>query len=346
VPEFEAAGIPVVTLGMRHGIPDPRHIWKLMRIVKSERPAVIQGWMYHANLIGGLAAKASGSIPMAWGIHHTNLSPAYIKRPTLMIAKACVPLSKRLPGAIVCVAEASRAVHTELGYATDRMMVIPNGFDVDRFKPDPAARLRIRQELGLAPDVKLAGLLARFNPQKDHRNFVEAAKRVAAADPGVHFVLCGWDVSWENAQLSSWVEATGIRDRFHLLGRRSDSAAINASLDVSCLSSESGEAFPMVIGEAMASGVPCAVTDIGDSARIVGDLGRVAPPRDPAALAEGMLELLSLSAGERERIALACRQRIVDNFSLDAVARQYDELWTRLEARVPVAQLQRDLSCA
>ncbi len=346
VPELEAIGVPVVTLGMGGGLPDPRKIRQLMKILRAERPAVIQSWMYHANLIGGLAARASGSIPVAWGIHHTDLSPAYIKRPTLLIAKACVPLSRRLPKAIVCVAESSRRVHAELGYATDRMIVIPNGFDIDRFKPDPAARIRIREEIGVAPDTKLAGLLARFNPQKDHRNFIEAAKRVAAVDPTVQFVLCGWDVAWDNAQLASWIDDTGIRVRFHLLGRRPDSAAINAALDISCLSSESGEAFPMVIGEAMASGVPCAVTDIGDSALIVGGLGRVAPPRNPEALATAMLELLTLNDEARACVAAACRRHIVDHFSLAHVAQEYEKLWQRLEAGVPVSTLERNPSCA
>ncbi len=346
VPEFEKAGVPVVTLGMRHGIPDPRLLYRLHRILKQQRPAVVQTWMYHGNLIGGIAAKIAGSIPVAWGIHHTDLSPEYIKRSTLQVAKACVPLSRRLPSAIVCVAETSRKVHSELGYAGDRMIVIPNGFDIERFRPNPAARIHLREELGLPAEKKLVGLLARFNPQKDHRNFVNAAAILAAKRSDTDFVLCGWDVTTENQQLMSWIDATGYASRFHVLGRRSDTPLIDAAMDVVALSSESGEAFPLVIGEAMASGVPCAVTDVGDSRLIVGDLGRVAPPRDPGALAEAIDALLSLDPDERERIGIACRRRIVENYSLAEIARRYDQLWQRLSANESVSKSEQSMSCA
>jgi glycosyltransferase involved in cell wall biosynthesis len=345
VPEFEKLGVPVVTLGLHVNSPDPRMVLRLMKILKAERPAVVQTWMYHANLIGGLAARASGNIPVSWGIHHTYLSPEYIKRPTLMVAKAGVPLSKRLPKAIVCCAEESRRVHAKLGYPSDKMRVIPNGFDMDRFKPDPEARMRIRAELSLFEETKLVGLLARFNPQKDHANFVLAAAGLAKRDPDVRFVLCGWDVTWENPTLAGWIDEVGMRDRFHLLGRRADTPAIHAALDVVALSSESGEAFPLVIGEAMATGTPCAVTDIGDSAMIVGDLGRVAPPHDPAALANAIDQLLTLSADERARVSVACRCRIADNYSLSEIAARYDRVWSEIASPVPEGEWQRTAPC-
>jgi len=346
IPEFEKAGVPVVTLGMRLGIPDPRLLYRLRQILKQQQAAVVQTWMYHGNLIGGIAAKTAGAIPVVWGIHHTDLSPAYIKRSTLQIAKLCVPLSRRLPAAIVCVAETSRKVHAELGYAQDRMVVIPNGFDIDRFRPSPAARIQLRAELGLPAETKLVGLLARFNPQKDHKNFVDAAAIVACHRADTEFVLCGWDVTPENQQLVSWIDATGFASRFHVLGRRSDTPMIDAALDVVALSSESGEAFPLVIGEAMASGVPCAVTDIGDSRMIVGDLGRVAPPRNPAALAEAIEALLALDPEERDLVSIACRRRIVENYSLAEIARRYDQLWQRLSANESVAVNEQSVSCA
>lgn len=345
VPEFEKIGVPVVPLGLRVNSPDPRMVLRLMRILKAERPAVVQTWMYHANLIGGLAARASGGIPVSWGIHHTHLSPEYIKRPTLMVAKAGVPLSRRLPEAIVCCAEESRRVHTKLGYPVEKMHVIPNGFDMERFKPDPAARARIRAELGVSEEMKLVGLLARFNPQKDHANFVLAAAGLAKRDPNVQFVLCGWDVTWENEALAGWIDEVGLRERFHVVGRRADTPAIHAALDVVTLSSESGEAFPLVIGEAMATGVPCAVTDIGDSALIVGDLGRVVPPHDPAALANAIGELLAMGPDERARVSAACRRRIAENFSLSEVAARYDRLWTQIAAPLPEHELQRSAPC-
>jgi glycosyltransferase involved in cell wall biosynthesis len=338
VPEFEALGVQVVALGLRAGSPDPRMIGQLMRVLKAEKPAVVQTWMYHANLIGGLAALASGGIPVSWGIHHTHLSPAYIKRSTMIIAKASVRLSRRLPKAIVCCAEASRRIHARLGYPTDGMHVIPNGFNTERFRPDPVARARIRAELGVPDDAKLVGLVARFHPQKDHHNFVKAAELVARAEPRAQFVLCGSDVVWENEQLASWIDETGLRDRFHLLDRRADSEAIHAALDVVSLSSDSGEAFPLVIGEAMSCGVPCAVTDVGDSAAIVGELGRVVPPRNPAALANGIRELLAIEGEERARLSAACRRQVVENYSLSETAARYDKIWLQIATPSPVRE--------
>lgn len=345
VPEFERLGVPVVPLGMHVNAPDPRLVLRLVRLLKKVRPAVVQTWMYHANLIGGLAARMAGSIPVAWGIHHTYLSPEYIKRPTLMVAKAGVPLSRRLPRAIVCCAEESRRVHAGLGYPAEKMQVIPNGFDMERFRPDPAAREGIRAELGVAPETKLVGLLARFNPQKDHANFVLAAAGVARREPNAEFVLCGGDVTWDNQTLAGWIDEVGLRSRFHLLGRRANTPAIHAALDVVALSSESGEAFPLVIGEAMASGVPCAVTDVGDSALIVGGLGRIVPPRDPAALASAIGDLLSLSPDERTRISAACRRRIADRYSLSEVAARYDRLWSEIAEPKSGLAPQRSAPC-
>jgi glycosyltransferase involved in cell wall biosynthesis len=345
IPEFEKIGIPVVTLGMGRGIPDPRVIFRLRSLLRREKAAVVQTWMYHANLIGGVAARMAGSIPVAWGIHHTDLSPDYIKRPTLMVAKACVPLSRRIPSSIVCVAETSRRVHADLGYDTSKIVVIPNGFDTDRFRPDPEARTQLRVELGLPAETKLVGILARFHPQKDHKNFVDAAAIVAEHHADAHFVLCGWDVDEKNAQLVDWIAASGFQNRFHLLGRRADTPRIAAAMDVIALSSQSGEAFPLVIGEAMSCGVPCAVTDVGDSRLIVGDLGRVAPPKNPLALASAIEELLVLTPEERTRVAQACRRKIADNFSLQEIARRYDSLWREIANPERTAISEQSVSC-
>ncbi|HEQ60197.1 MAG TPA: phosphatidylinositol alpha-mannosyltransferase, partial [Firmicutes bacterium] len=195
--QIESLGIPVRALGMRRGVPDPRGMFRLARLLRRDRPSVIQTWMYHANLLGGLAAKRAGKIPVAWGIHHTTLDPRENKKTTIWTAKLCGRLSGWLAQRIVCCAEATRELHVEQGYAADKMLVIPNGFDLERFKPDPEARRSVRKELEVAPDTPLIGLMARYHAQKDHHNFVQAAARLHEKLPETRFLLCGDGVTWD-----------------------------------------------------------------------------------------------------------------------------------------------------
>jgi glycosyltransferase involved in cell wall biosynthesis len=329
---IEDAGIPVHALNMLRGVPDPRALVKLTRLLRSLRPDVVQTWLYHADLMGGLAAKLAGGIPVAWGLHLGNLAPELNKRSTLLTARACARLSGILPKSIVCCAESTRASHAEIGYRTDRMVVIPNGFDLDQFRPDAAARDRVRAELGLTTDTELIGLVARFDPQKDHKSFVRAAGLLAQFRPDARFLFCGAGASWDNHLLASWIEAASLRNRVHLLGRRDDVAAIQAALDLACSSSR-GEAFPLAVGEAMASGIPCVATDVGDSALIVGNTGRIVPAGDPAAMAAAMTELLTLDPAGRHQLGARARRRIAERFSLERTLAAYDALYADLAQR-------------
>lgn len=333
-------GIPLTVLGMKPGIPDPRAVWRLSRLIRRLRPHVIQTWMDHSNLIGGLAARLAGHVPLVWGVHHSNHIPGLTKRSTLLTVAACARLSRRLPARIVCCSESARASYARLGFAAERMTVIPNGFDTDVFQPSADARLDVRRALGLAPETPLVGLIARYDPFKDHANFLHAAAIIARRLPHVRFLLCGDRVDTNNAALMEQVKTLGLQDLCHLLGPRRDVPRLHAALDV-LVSSSASEAFPLTVGEAMASGVPCAVTDVGDSALIVGETGRVVPPGDSAALADACEALLRLEPGERAWLGWAARRRIQDRFSLGAITARYEALYGDLaegaaRAAVPV----------
>jgi len=326
--KIQAMGLPVQALGMRRGSADPLAVLRLARWIRQDPPDIIQTWMYHADLVGGLAAKLAGRIPVAWGIRNSNLDPSSSSRMTIWTAKTCARLSRRLPARIVCCSEASRQVHAQLGYAADKMVVIPNGFDLALFKPDSAARWSVRQELNIPAESPLIGLVARFDPQKDHHNFVQAALIFHAVVPETHFLLCGDGITWDNPKLAGWIEAAGLFNCFHLLGRRDDIPHLVPALDIASTASHYGEGFPQVIGEAMACGVPCVVTDVGDSAIIVGETGIVVPAKDPQALADGWSHLLlELSREERLQLGLAARQRVIDTYSLETIVRQYEDLY-------------------
>lgn len=337
-------GIPVDALGMRRGVPDVIGMLRLAQMLRRERPQVVQTWMYHADLVGGVAAKLAGGIPVAWGIHNTALQPGITKRSTLWSARLCAQLSHVLPARIVCCAEAARTAHSAQGYDFAKMLVIPNGFDLAAFRPNPEARLSVRQELGLGAGARLIGLVARFNPVKDHRTFLRAARLLREQAPDVHFLLCGEEVTPSNTRLMAWLAEDGLVDCCHLLGQRTDIPRIQASLDIASLSSV-GEGLPLVIGEAMACGVPCVVTDVGDAGLIVGGTGRVVPAGDPAALAAGWRALLDMGVSGRNHLGQLARHRIATHFELSVTAARYAALYEELAAGATVRRRSNVTRC-
>lgn len=335
--KIRALGIPVRSLGMRPGgIPSPTALLRLIRWLRQEPPDVIQTWQYYSDLAGAVAARLAGNIPVAWGIHHTTLNNQEYKRRTILTAAMCARLSRWLPQRIVCCSEASREVHAALGYAADKMVVIPNGYDLELFKPDPTARRLVRNELEIPDDTPVIGLVSRFNPQKDHRNFFKAAGLLNRDRPDVHYLLCGYGVTWENKDLLNMIEEAGITNRCRLLGLRDDMHRLTAAFDIASLSSCSGEAFPNVVSEAMSCGVPCVVTDVGDAALIVGQTGIVVPPRNPDALAAAWRKMLDLGQEGRTHLGMVARQQIADRFSLAVIVDRYEHLFEELSRRARV----------
>lgn len=329
---LEASGVRARALGMRRGVPSPYHLLRLARWLKESQPNVVQTWMYHADLMGGVAARLAGK-PVVWGIHHTNLEPGQNKRLTIWTARMCAWLSRRIPKRIVCCSEASRQAHAQFGYAEQKMEVIPNGFDLRQFHPDTEARTSLRRELEIAEETPLIGMAARFHVQKGHRNFVEAAALLHARVPDAHFVLCGKGVDRNNAELMAWIDqaGTGLGDVCHLLGSREDIPRFFAALDVATSSSLS-EAFPMSVGEAMACGTPCVVTNVGDSAMVVGDTGKVVPASDPQVLAEAWHAMLVSGPAARRQMGQAARNRVEQRFGLGATVERYQELYREVLA--------------
>jgi glycosyltransferase involved in cell wall biosynthesis len=328
--KIQALGIPVTALGMRRGLPDPRALLRLARILRRRPPALLQTWMYHSDLIGGFAAKLARNIPVIWGIRASSLDPAINGQSAVLTARLCASLSSFIPEAIVCCSEAGRWAHAALGYQQSKLRVIPNGFDIDSSELDLNARRALRQEWGIDESAVLVGHVARFDPMKDHRGFVETAARVHAKIPSTRFIFCGDGVDRQNSALVEWIRAAGIEDACILLGPRADVQRIYAALDVFVMSSSHAEGFPNVLGEAMASAVPCVATDVGDARLIIGDTGYVVPTREPTRLSEALISLLELEPQGRARLGLAARMRVVERFSLPTVVGQYESLYEEI----------------
>ncbi len=328
--EFTRLGIPVHCLKMRGVASVPGGLVALTRLIREIRPDVVNTWLYHADLIGGLCARLAGCRAVSWNIRNGTLSPATSARTTRAVLWLNARLSSLIPAEILCCSEDARRIHVALGYDAGRIEVIPNGFDLAQFRPDPEAAAELRQALDIPPDAPLIGKIARFDPQKDHLTFVEAAALLHRSRPDTRFLLAGEDCDAGNAELNRWIAGHGLGAAFRLVGTRKDVARLTAALDIATSTSIYGEAFPNVLGEAMACAVPCVATDIGDAALIIGDTGRVVPSRRPDAVAAAWLDLLSLPADRRRALGAAARERISAHFEIGAIRRRYEAAFDRL----------------
>jgi glycosyltransferase involved in cell wall biosynthesis len=326
--QIEKLGVPVRPLGMLRSAPTPFPVLTLARELRRRQIELVQTWLYHGDLVGGVAATLAGRIPVIWNIRG-HLDAIQGPRATRWVRTVAARCSRWMPAAIVSCSESDRRLHMDLGYDGSKMTVIPNGFDLQLFQPDAAARASVRTELGLPHEAPIVGLIARCDPQKDHRNFIDAAAAIGRRRPDVTFMLCGRDVTPMNPRLTEWINNAGLASSIRLLGQRHDLPRLNAALDVACSASAFGEGFSNSVGEAMASGVPCVVTDVSDSARLVGDTGLVVPPRDPGALATACLTLLE-NGERRRRLGAAARDRIRESFAIDRIVGQYEALYAAI----------------
>jgi glycosyltransferase involved in cell wall biosynthesis len=327
---LKSLDIDVYTLDMKRGIPSLSVAWRLIRLVRILKPDLIQGWMYHGNIAAQFVKLfAVYKTPVLWSIHHSINSLTSEKKMTQYIIKFGVFLSK-FTDKIIFVSNKSKLQHDALGYSSKESSVIPNGFDTLLFKPSLEARSVLRREMSVPEDTFLIGSFGRDHPMKDRKNFLHAASQLLKEFPDVHFVLAGTDVNNKNQNIYRLVADLKIGHRVHLLGERSDMPKVTPALDIFTSSSAYGEAFPLVIGEAMSCGVPCVVTDVGDSAWIVADTGAVVSPKDSKALANAWKELVILKIEDRQALGKAARYRVVNYFSLESIVAQYEALYEKL----------------
>jgi len=340
-------GFVVHALGMPSGRLTLGGLVRLWRLLRLEKPAILQTWLYHADLLGLIFGRLAGISNVCWNIRCSYMQLAKYRPSTKWTVKLCSFLSG-FPTAIITNSKEAVRVHMNLGYQGDRWKVIPNGFDVEKFKPRKEAKARLLEELGLAHGgntkcgdeeksenqrnrLLLIGFVARYDPMKDHSTFIKAGCVVLRKRRHVHFVLVGRGVTWGNRMLAEQIPDLW-KDHFHLLGERSDIQHITAALDIASSVSH-GEGFPNIIGEAMASGVPCVVTDSGDSDAIVGDTGYAVPSNDAAALSAAFLNLIDVGRLRREELGRKARKRIGQHYALAGTVKEYEKLYTTLVKR-------------
>lgn len=325
-------GIRVEALQVRGRLGGVPGLLRLRRLLREVRPDLVQGWLYHGNLAAALAMRfGSVRFPLLWNVRH-SLDQWADEKSRL---RAEIRFSGWLAGApqrVVFNSARSARQHEQWGYPRAKACVIPNGFDAGKFSPNAASRMSTRAQLAIGSDALVLGTIGRYHPLKDHANFLRAARGVADAQPDARFVLAGRQLTPENRTLMSLIQELQLQERVMLLGERADVPELLNAMDI-YVSSSSSEAFPNAVGEAMCCGIPCVVTDTGDSAELVADAGLVVPVKSPRRLAEGALQLIRSGAARRKQMGVAARERIRLNYSNTKIAQQYADLYSSVCAR-------------
>lgn len=324
-PDIRALGVPVQSLAVGGGLSGVRALWRARRLVGQFRPDAVMTWLHHADLFGVVLKCLAPSIRLIWNLRCSRLSPEELPRSNILLVKLLARLSF-IPALVVANARFGMEEHVRMGYRTREWMVLPNGFDVAAFAPDAEARRAIRRQLGVSDGDFVIGMVGRYHAMKGFDTFVRAAGLLAQQETRARFVLVGTDVSDDNAELQSMLKAAGILGKVALLGQRRDIPAIMNAFDI-LASTSTSEGFPNVIGEAMSSGIPCAVTDVGDSACIVGQAGIVVQPGDGEAMAAAWQSLSAMPEKDFLALKQLARQRIVEEYEIGVVARRYQALF-------------------
>jgi len=335
--EVKKYAASVTELGMRPGtLPLPNVIARLWRAVRSIRPAIIQGWMYHGNFAATCASFMSYPRPaLAWNIR----ASLYRSQDDKIMTRAVIFLGSLLsrdPDAIVYVAHSSAAQHHSARYCNSNAHIIPNGFDLEQYKPNDMARQRIRNILNISSNTVLIGHVARWHPMKDHKNLLLAVRHLLDLGANFHVAMIGPGIEADNLALVHLIDEQRVSSAITLLGERQDIVEITPGFDIACLSSSDfslSEAFPNVLGEALASAVPCVTTDVGDARFIVAEGGLVVPPSNSRALAEALLTLIKGGGELRRDIGRRGREQVACHFSLSAVCTAYEKLYKALSLR-------------
>lgn len=313
---LEGLGVAVHAFAPRGPAGAPASLLALARLIRRERPAVVQGWLYHGDLFAALAHRLAGAPRaslLAWGLRNSDIDRARYGR----LLAVCARLS-RWPGLVISNSRAGADFHRAQGYRPRRLAVIANGIDTMRFRPDPEARRAVRAELGLPEAAFVAVHSARVDPMKDHATLLAAA----AMRPEVVFVLVG-----------AGTEALSLPGNARALGRRDDPERIAAAGDVAVSSSAFGEGFSNALAEGMAAGLVPVATDVGDARLILGPHGGVVPPGDASALALAIGRIASLTVDDRMAAGAAARGRITADFAIPAMASRFLEAWSEAGAK-------------
>lgn len=325
---MRARGVSVHTLKILSFWHVPITLWRLIRLIRQSRPQIVQTWMYHADFIGGLAARWAGSCAIVWNVRSTAIPQGPLSA-TYWLVRLCAICSYFIPDRIICCANSAKTAHIKLRYAAHKMTVIPNGYDFSAFEFNFNSRSKVRLELGLDDGDIVIGVVGRFDPLKDFQNFVAAAAHITSRRGDIKFLMVGRGNEWSNDALRGWIEKAGLVQHFCLVGQQTDVTCALSAMDIFCLSSVN-EAFPNVVVEAMAMGLPCVVTRAGDAPDILGDNSFVVPTKAPAALAEALLRMCDFEPPDRKILGEKNAMKVRNEYGIEKIRQRYEAVYGEL----------------
>jgi glycosyltransferase involved in cell wall biosynthesis len=301
---------------------------KLVRLLREVHPDLLQTWMHHADFVGGWCARLAGVRRVIWGIHcrEIHANPGDSETRIRWFRRLLGASSRRVPSRVISCSAAAILDHAAMGYPEGRMTWVPNGIDTSLFKPDAAARVRVRQELRVPEAAPLVGFIGRFHEMKDLATWLRAAAVLQSRRPETHFLLCGGHEAGLGDRARAALSVMPLRQQVRFAPFRPDPQAVYPALDVFSLSSRT-EACPMTLMEALSCGVPCVTTDVGDCARLLGDSGRVVQVHDAEALARAWEEML-----DHRPAAALLRRDAVGRFDIRAAALGYEKVYREVLA--------------
>lgn len=321
-PILHKQGIEVIALNMQCTSNSLQGLITLWRVLRKIKPDYVQGWMYHANIVALLIGKLAGVPKIYWNIRCSlmDLSKySFFTRVTFKLGK----IFSKWPTGIINNSKNSIQEHIESGYINNNLIYIPNGFDIQIFKPNSHGYLQFREKYNLPKDCIIIGMIARFDPMKDHQTFIEAAGILAKENKNVYFVCAGKDVNKENVALQVAINKHDLQEKIILLGLQKNLHQLYPAFDYLAQTSIFGEGFPNVVAEAMACGVACFVTDVGDSLTVIGDCGHIIEKQDAKQIANTWQKVIQQNNVNRDKI----RARIVDYFSIEKCISAYSEVY-------------------
>jgi glycosyltransferase involved in cell wall biosynthesis len=327
-PLLRESNIKVISLNINGYLSLFNAFIRLFRIIRSKKPDVVQTWMYHADFFGGIIAKMSGVKRIFWNVRHTHLDLNLMKFRTILISKFCAIFSKVIPDKIICCSRKAIDSHVEFGYKKNKFVLISNGYDLKRFSPQSNLSLTNQYFSELDKSIPVIGMISRYAPEKDHKNFLRALNILRKKNIRFYCIFIGLNLNIDNAELMKWIKQYKLNKHVKLFDVQRDIPAFLNALDLHVLSSKD-EAFPNILGEAMACGTPCISTNVGEAEYILGECGWIVESQNSVSLAKALEEAFDMMNDKSRWLKLktSSRKRIEENFSLEKMKNDYVKAW-------------------
>ena len=305
--------------------------FSLIMLLRSLKPDIVQTWLVHADFLGSIAARLAGIENIIWNIRYSNIEIGKAKLTTILIIKVLSILSYSIPKFIVTVSRKAKKIYKLLGYNSRIFKFIPNGYDLSILKINKYQKINFKKKNKIKKNIPLIGKVARYDPQKDHFNLINALSLIRMKNIDFFCVLIGFNISKKNISLMSEIKRLKLSSHIKLIGQNDNIPQVMNGIDLHVLSSSYGEGFPNVVAEAMACGTPCIVTDVGDSAFVTGNTGWVVPPKNSIKLASAIENALK----EKDTVKWnkrcnKVRLRVKENFSIGNMIKLYNKVWIKV----------------